>query len=134
MEMQHAQVLEPQPTGMKDPVVRSLIRVFWILLCVTIIEVSFAFLHYFTDFPPRMLLNAIFIGLTVVKAFFIVAEFMHLKHELKNLVFSILVPLLFITWAITAFLSDGSSWNQMRKNTPEIEHTTPWRTVTHEHR
>jgi cytochrome c oxidase subunit 4 len=130
--MEHAHVLEEQPRGLKDPVVRTLLRVFWILLIVTIVEVGFAFLHYFTDFPPRPLLNAIFIGLTIVKAFFIVAEFMHLRHELKNLVFSILLPLLFIIWGITAFLADGNSWKHMKQNTPTIERTAPWREVTHQ--
>lgn len=124
--------MEEQPRGMKDPVVRTLVRVFWILLIVTIVEVCFAFLHYFTNFPPRPLLDSIFIGLTVVKAFFIVAEFMHLRHEIKNLIFSILVPLLFIFWAITAFLADGNSWKNMRTNTPVIEHKTPWMEPTHQ--
>ena len=125
--MEQIQVLQEQPRGLKDPVVKTLIRVFWILLCVTIVEVGFAFLHYFTNFPPRVLLNAIFISLTVVKAFFIVAEFMHLRHEFKNLIFSVLVPLLFIIWGITAFLADGNSWKHMRNDTPVIEHLSPWR-------
>lgn len=110
----------------KDPVVRSLMRVFWILLFVTLIEVGFAFLHYYTHVPPRALLNALFIGLTVVKAFYIVAEFMHLKHEVKTLIWSILIPLIFIFWAIVAFLWDGSSWKNMRHDSPNMEMTAPW--------
>lgn len=131
--MEQTQVLGAQAgVKQKDPVVKTLLRVFWILLIVTIVEVAFAFLHYFTHFPPRALLNAIFIGLTVVKAFFIVAEFMHLRHELKNLIWSILVPLIFIFWAITAFLADGNSWKHMKHDQQNIEMSTPWENVQHE--
>lgn|SRR5690242_17972558 len=133
--MEQTQVLEVQTaTKQRDPVVKTLMRVFWLLLIVTIVEVAFAFLHYFTGFPPRGLLNAIFIGLTVVKAFFIVAEFMHLRHELKNLIWSILVPLIFIFWAITAFLADGSSWKHMKHDEPNVEQLSPWENTTHETR
>src|SRR5690242_11040080 len=127
--MDNTQALEAQPTTKgKDPTLRSLLRVFWILLAVTLVEVGFAFLHYFTHFPPRAMLNAIFIGLTVVKAFYIVAEFMHLKHEVRNLILTILVPLIFIIGAIIAFLADGSAWKHM-KHESNIEMTTPWRTT-----
>ncbi|GAA4301428.1 cytochrome C oxidase subunit IV family protein [Compostibacter hankyongensis] len=131
--MENTQALEahaPVQEG-KDPVVKRLLRVFWILLIVTIIEVGFAFLHYFTKFPPRALLNAIFIGLTVVKAFYIMGEFMHLRHEVKNLIWTILIPLLLLVWAIVAFLADGNSWKNMKKS-QNIEATSSWEQVQHE--
>jgi cytochrome c oxidase subunit IV len=54
--------------------------------------------------------------LTVLKAFFIVAEFMHLRHEVKNLIMTILIPLLLFVWFVIAFLADGDSWKNMRKD------------------
>lgn len=83
---------------------------------MTMVEIGLAFLHLETGFPPRLLLNSIYIGLTIVKAFFIVAEFMHLRHEIKNMILTILIPLLLFLWFIIAFLADGDSWRNMRKD------------------
>lgn len=60
------------------------------------------------------LLTAIFVGLTLVKAFYIVAEFMHLKYEVKVLIWSILLPIMFIVWLIVALLAEGNSIFDMR--------------------
>ncbi|WP_346316790.1 cytochrome C oxidase subunit IV family protein [Chitinophaga sp. YIM B06452] len=96
--------------------IKSIWKTFWILLIVTMVEVGLAFLHLYTGFPGKLLLNSIFIGLTIVKAFFIVAEFMHLGHEVRNLIMTILFPLLLFVWFIVAFLADGDSWKNMRKD------------------
>ncbi len=98
--------------------IKSIWRTFWILLLVTMVEVGLAFLHLYTGFPGKLLLNSIFIGLTIVKAFYIVAEFMHLGHEVKNLIWTIMMPLLLFVWFIIAFLADGDSWKHMRRNAP----------------
>ena len=51
-----------------------------------------------------------FIIMTVVKAFYIVYEFMHLGHEKKSLRRYILVPyLIFIGYMIFLLLTEGSS-------------------------
>jgi cytochrome c oxidase subunit IV len=50
----------------------------------------------------------------LAKAFYIVAYFMHLKHELKNLIMTIVVPLALFVWFITAFLTDGNSFRNLR--------------------
>lgn len=136
--MENTQALEAhglQENGArgKDPIVKSLMRVFWILLAITLVEIGMAFLHYFTKFPPRMLLNAIFIGLTIVKAFYIIGEFMHLRHEVRNLILTFLIPLILLIWAIIAFLWDGTSWQHMRDHERNvIVPTTEWQKVTHE--
>lgn len=83
---------------------------------ITVVEIGMAFLHLETGFPSRMVLNALFLILTIVKAFFIVAEFMHLRHEIKNLILTILIPLTLFVWFIIAFLADGDSWKNMRKD------------------
>ena len=52
---------------------------------------------------------SIFIGLTIVKAFYIVGEFMHLKHEVKSLIWSILLPCIFVVWLLIALIWEGGS-------------------------
>ncbi|RBL93252.1 MULTISPECIES: cytochrome C oxidase subunit IV family protein [Chitinophaga] len=99
-----------------DSSTKKIWRTFWILLGVTMVEVGLAFLHLETGVPNRVLLNAVFIGLTVVKAFYIVAEFMHLGSEIKNLIYTILLPLLFFVWFIIAFLYEGNSWKNLNKD------------------
>lgn len=91
-------------------------KTFWILLAITVFEVGLAFAYLEWDFMPRLLLNSIFVCLTILKAFFIVAEFMHLRSEIKNLIMTILIPLLLFIWFIIAFLADGESWKNMRKD------------------
>jgi hypothetical protein len=41
---------------------------------------------------------------------------MHLKHEFKTLIMTIIVPLGLFFWFIIAFLYDGSSYNQLRNH------------------
>lgn len=115
----------------KDPIVRTLMKVFWILLIVTVIEVTLALLHYFTGFIPRSILNGIFILLTIVKAFYIVAEFMHMGHEVKQLVLIILVPLFFLIWGIGATMWEGAATNKARNGVGSIiESVEPWQSPT----
>ncbi len=82
--------------------------VFWILLGITSLEFAIAFaktpLHI-----PHAIVVSIFVGLTIVKAFYIVAEFMHLGHEVKAFVYSVIVPFaMFVSWFIVAMLIEGS--------------------------
>lgn len=54
--------------------------------------------------------------LMMAKAFYIVAYFMHLKHEVKNLIMTIVVPLSLFVWFIIAFLVDGNSFRNLRNS------------------
>jgi hypothetical protein len=66
-------------------------------------------------FPSiRLMFNILYIFLTLLKAFYIVAEFMHLRYELKNLMMTIVVPLFLFTWFVGAFLWDGDSYRSLR--------------------
>jgi len=51
----------------------------------------------------------VFIILTIVKAFYIVAEFMHLGHEKKSLKLSILLPIIFIVFLIFILMYQGAA-------------------------
>jgi cytochrome c oxidase subunit IV len=79
-------------------------KTFWILLGITALEFLIAF-----TMGHGTLKVSIFIILTIVKAFYIVGEFMHLKHETKSLIWTILVPILFIAWLILALMLEGNA-------------------------
>mgnify|MGYP000899610517 CR=1 FL=1 len=93
---------------------KAIWRTFWILLIITIVELVLAILHFSTGFPPKLLLNGTFIILTLAKAFYIIAEFMHLRHEIRNMIMTIAVPALLFIWFIAAFLWDGDSYRNLR--------------------
>lgn len=91
-------------------------RTFWILLGITLVELTLATIHLKTGFPSKYVLNGIYLILTAAKAFYIIAEFMHLRHELKNLIMTIAVPALLFIWFIIAFLTDGNSYRNLRNS------------------
>lgn len=83
---------------------KAIWKTFTILSAVTALEFLIAF-----TIDAGTLKIAIFIGLTIVKAFYIVAEFMHLKHETKSLIWSILVPCIFVCWLLVALIVEGGA-------------------------
>ena len=86
-------------------------RVFGILVLITAIEFVFVFFM-----NPSTLRNSIFIVLTILKAFFIVGEFMHLKHETKGLIWTILVPVSLLIWLLVALITEGSFIGEVLQN------------------
>jgi len=94
-------------------------RTFWILLGITMVELVFATIHLKTGFPPKFVLNGIYLILTCAKAFYIIAEFMHLRHELKNLIMTLGISALLFVWFIIAFLWDGNSYKDLRNRYDE---------------
>lgn len=97
---------------------KAIWRTFRILLYITVFELILAIGYYEIEFSnPHLvkhLLNGVFVILTLAKAFFIIAEFMHLRHEIRNLILSISIPALLFIWFITAFLWDGNSYKNLR--------------------
>jgi len=95
-------------------------RTFRILLYITIFELILAIGYYSIEFSnPHLvkhILNGVFVILTLAKAFFIIAEFMHLGHEIRNMIMTIAIPALLFIWFITAFLWDGDSYKNLRNN------------------
>ena len=82
--------------------IRHLWKVAGILLLITIFEFIIAF-----SMPHGSAKTAIFVIMTIVKAGYIVGEFMHLRYEAKVLIWSILIPLVFIVWMLVAFVYEG---------------------------
>jgi cytochrome c oxidase subunit IV len=87
-------------------VVNKLWKIAGILLVITIIEFTFAF-----SMPEhwKWMKISIFVGLTFVKAFYIVSEFMHLKQESKSLIWSISLPIIFVVWLVIALINEGGA-------------------------
>ncbi|MDA0686033.1 MAG: cytochrome C oxidase subunit IV family protein [Bacteroidetes bacterium] len=83
---------------------KELWRTFWLLLGITILD----FVIYFV-MPATGLRNFIFIFFGLVKAYYIVGAFMHLKHEKINLALIILVPTIFIVGLIMGLLYEGNA-------------------------
>ena len=97
-------------------------RTFWILLGLTIVELVLGFILIGVEGSGlRLLIKGAIIILMLAKAFYIVAYFMHLKSEIRNLIMTIIVPLALLIWAIIAFLYDGSSFKNNR-NTYDAYH------------
>ena len=68
-----------------------ILKVFWILLGITAFEFIVALLLVPHGILPIRLANPVYIILTLFKAFYIVAYFMHLKFEKVGLAYSILL-------------------------------------------
>jgi len=58
--------------------------------------------------------NPLYIILTLVKAFYIVAFFMHLKFEKMGLIMAIIVPILFIIGLILVLTNESHYWIVLR--------------------
>lgn len=92
-------------------------KVFWILLIITVIELGLGLAIYAymeNQELAKTLVRGLIIILSLAKAFYIVSSFMHLGDELKNMIMTIVVPLLLFVWFIIAFLYEGNSWKDLR--------------------
>lgn len=106
---------------MDDATYNSQVKAIWkttlYLSIVTVIEVGLAIL-WLEGMPlhgsNKFILNSLLVLFSLVKAFFIIAEFMHLKYEKRALIISLSLPLIFILWLIIAFMWESSSWFAMR--------------------
>lgn len=86
-----------------------------ILSVLTIVELILGFwMIGITSEGMRLAIKGVIVILMMAKAFYIVAYFMHLKHEIKNFIMTVIVPLALFIWFIIAFLSDGNSFRNLR--------------------
>jgi hypothetical protein len=89
-----------------------------ILSVITLIELGLGLTIYALELPNSnflvLLIKGIIVILTLAKAFYIVSVFMHLGDEIRNLIMTIVVPLLLFVWFIAAFLWDGASYKNLR--------------------
>lgn len=86
-----------------------------LLSVLTIVELILGFWMMDIHNPGmRLAIKGSIVILMMAKAFYIVAYFMHLKHEIKNFIMTVIVPLALFIWFIIAFLSDGNSFRNLR--------------------
>ncbi|MEO5912271.1 MAG: cytochrome C oxidase subunit IV family protein [Pelobium sp.] len=85
-------------------------KVFFILLGITIVEFILA-LAVPATVLPHSVKNFAYVILTLVKAYYIVAFFMHLKFEKYALIVGILVSFIFIIYFIVLMLTEGNYMN-----------------------
>ena len=99
-------------------------KVFFILLIVTAVEVALGIIKpdvLMGQFLGTSVLNIIFILLTLLKAFYIVMEFMHLKYERKNLIWTIALPMLvLIPYLAFIVLTEGEYMKVLPEVLPEL--------------
>ena len=118
--MEHQQNMPAEVTFVHhtsdDEFKKRVIKTTIILSVLTVVELGFGFLMYATDFSHGMdlFIKGIIIILSLGKAFFIVSIFMHLGDEIRNLIMTIVVPLLLFIWFILAFILDGKSYLNLR--------------------
>ena len=94
-------------------------KVILILAVITISEVIFALAgkgHLFGGalMMPGWVVSLVMIAMSIVKAYLIIYEFMHMKYEVPGLVKSVLLPTMLLIWAIIAFFYEGSDWQKRR--------------------
>jgi cytochrome c oxidase subunit IV len=82
--------------------IKKLWRVALVLLVITVFEFVIAF-----TLPHGPAKTFIFVILTIVKAGYIVGEFMHLRYEVKVLFWAVLIPMIFVVWMLVAFVYEG---------------------------
>ncbi|GEO09630.1 cytochrome C oxidase subunit IV family protein [Segetibacter aerophilus] len=113
--MEHSASIATDPVHDNHGGTKEIWRTFWILLGLTIVELILGYIMIGVESAGgRLGLKGAIIILMLAKAFYIVAYFMHLKGEIRNLVMTILVPLSLLIWAIIAFLYEGDSYRNNR--------------------
>ncbi len=103
-ETVHVTVIPPDKAKIKKLWMTALY-----MLLITIVEFIIAF-----TLAHGQMKVWIFVGMTIIKAYYIVAEFMHLKYEVKVLIWSILIPMVFVVWMLVAFVYEGMSIHAVR--------------------
>jgi cytochrome c oxidase subunit IV len=103
----HGHVVTVQPRNMAK------IKKIWFTALILAIVTAFEF-GATAAFDRGVALISLFVVLTFVKTFYIVGEFMHLKYEVKVLIWAIVVPMLFIVWLVVAMLTEGHSVETFR--------------------
>ncbi|MFZ4862053.1 cytochrome C oxidase subunit IV family protein [Sphingobacterium sp. Mn56C] len=84
--------------------------VFFVLLALTALEflIALGFVHHWGILHKGALVNTIYIVLTLVKAYYIVAFFMHLKFEKSGFIITCGIVFIFIIYFIILLLVEGN--------------------------
>lgn len=107
--MEHTEHIEhtETPKDMKSQIWKT----FWILFAFTIVDII---LYFVLLSNHSMMKNWVFIILGIVKAYYIVGIFMHMKFEKKSLMYMIVVPMVFVVFLVALMLIEGDFTNLLR--------------------
>jgi cytochrome c oxidase subunit IV len=97
--------------------VKRIWKTFWILLIITLVELGIGVTMYLLNLPDdfrRLALKGTVTILSLANAYYIVSVFMHLGDEIRNMIMTIVVPLMLFIWFIIAFIYDGNSYKRLR--------------------
>ena len=103
-------------------VVKKIIRTTVLLSVITLIELALGYTIFYLNKDANhstglvLFIKGVIVILSLAKAFYIVSIFMHLGDEVRNLIMTIIVPLLLFVWFIGAFMWDGNSYKNLRNN------------------
>lgn len=98
--------------------IKDVWKTIWILSFVTIGEVGIAIGYDVLmgdNGTGKWAINLIMAIASIIKVYFIMGTFMHLKHEKKWFIITVFTPFMFLIWAIIAFVLEGDSWHAMRQ-------------------
>jgi len=92
---------------------KTIWKIFWILLAITSVEVILGIYHQDWNISFKFV-KSIFIILTLAKAYLIVSEYMHLKHENSLLKKLIVIPYVFLAiYLLILILTEGGYSERM---------------------
>ena len=77
------------------------IKIFWILLALTVIEVAIVYMGL-----PKMLLASLLVIFAIWKAALVAMHFMHLKFEKKTLSIIAIAPFVLCVWLVLMLMPD----------------------------
>lgn len=111
---------------------QSIIRTALILTGLTAFEFLIAFTKQLyagwfgvSEETVKIMVVLLFVILTIVKAFYIVGEFMHLRHEVKRLMWVVGIPFAFIIWLIIGMMVEGGYWGRLARTADATECIQP---------
>lgn len=112
-----------------DPIAPAKTRwiwnIFWLLLIVTAVEVSIAFANYYNNFGIDQILKVIYIALTLVKAYFIIFSYMHLKDEKKSFKLTLGFLVVILVYFVILMMNEGYYQNVVHVDFPEFMQRNP---------
>jgi cytochrome c oxidase subunit 4 len=107
---------------------KKVVKTTIILSVITVIELGLGLLLWKLALPDgflRLFIKGVIVILSLGKAFYIVSIFMHLGDEIRNMIMTIVVPLMLFIWFIIAFVADGNSYKNLRnKYDPHFKEST----------
>lgn len=90
------------------------ITIFLSILTIVELILGFTMMHWPEESFKRHLVKGIILILMFWKAYYIIGFFMHLKHEVRNMIMVVGLPATLFVWFVIAFLADGNSYKNLR--------------------